>query len=155
MSIEHTLTDSERLAGLELDQLQQLVGLVQYDATTDPFPVIGWDAAVWVVGNATQAAHYYQSAYGMQLVAYAGPETGNRDHHAYVLESGAVRFVLTGGIAPDSPLHDHHRAHGDGLIDIALQVPDVDQCIAHARAQGRSEERRVGKERRRAWRPWQ
>ena len=136
MSIEHTLTDSERLAGLELDQLQQLVGLVQYDATSDPFPVIGWDAAVWVVGNATQAAHYYQSAYGMELVAYSGPETGNRDHHAYVLESGAVRFVLTAGIAPESPLHDHHRAHGDGLIDIALQVPDVDQCIAHARAQG-------------------
>ena len=51
---------------------------------------------MWVVGNATQAAQFYQSVFGMELVAYSGPETGNRDHHAYVLRSGAVRFVLTG-----------------------------------------------------------
>jgi len=130
------LTDSERLAHLDLDQLKQLVGLVEYDTTTDPFPVTGWDAVVWAVGNATQSAHFYQSAFGMDLVAYSGPETGNRDHHAYVLESGAVRFVLKGGVDPDSPILDHHRAHGDGVIDIALEVPDVDTCIDHARAQG-------------------
>lgn len=130
------LTDAERLAHLDLDQLKQLVGLVEYDTTTDPFPVTGWDAVVWAVGNATQAAHFYQSAFGMELVAYSGPETGNRDHHAYVLESGAVRFVLKGGVAPDSMILDHHRAHGDGVIDIALEVPDVDTCIDHARAQG-------------------
>ncbi|KRC65843.1 4-hydroxyphenylpyruvate dioxygenase [Aeromicrobium sp. Root236] len=130
------LTDSERLAHLDLDQLKQLVGLVEYDTTTDPFPVTGWDAVVWAVGNATQSAHFYQSAFGMELVAYSGPETGNRDHHAYVLESGAVRFVLKGGVDPDSPILDHHRAHGDGVIDIALEVPDVDTCIDHARAQG-------------------
>jgi 4-hydroxyphenylpyruvate dioxygenase len=72
----------------------------------------------------------------MELVAYSGPSTGNRDHHAFVLESGAVRFVLKGGVSPSSPLSDHHRRHGDGIIDIALQVPDVDRCIAHAHAQG-------------------
>ncbi len=130
------LTDSERLAHLDLDQLKQLVGLVEYDTAADPFPVTGWDAVVWAVGNATQSAHFYQSAFGMDLVAYSGPETGNRDHHAYVLESGAVRFVLKGGVDPDSPILDHHRAHGDGVIDIALEVPDVDACIDHARAQG-------------------
>ena len=48
------LTDAERLAHLDLDQLKQLVGLVEYDTTTDPFPVTGWDAVVWAVGNATQ-----------------------------------------------------------------------------------------------------
>jgi 4-hydroxyphenylpyruvate dioxygenase len=136
MTIDHTLTDQERLADLSLTQLKQLVGLVEYDAAADPFPVTGWDAVVWVVGNATQAAHFYQSAFGMELVAYSGPETGNRDHHAYVLKSGAVRFVLKGGVDPRSPLLDHHRAHGDGVIDIALEVPDVDRCIDHARSQG-------------------
>ena len=35
------LTDEERLAELDLESLQQLVGLVDYDATTDPFPVTG------------------------------------------------------------------------------------------------------------------
>ena len=91
---------------------------------------------MWAVGNATQAASFYQSVYGMDLVAYSGPETGNRDHHAYVLESGAVRFVLKGGVDPDSPVIEHHRVHGDGVVDIALEVPDVDTCVEHARAQG-------------------
>jgi len=136
MSIEMNLTSDERLADLNLDQLRQLVGLVEYDAQADPFPVTGWDAVVWSVGNATQAALFYQVVFGMELVAYSGPETGNRDHHAYVLRSGAVRFVLKGGVDPASPLLDHHRRHDDGLIDIALEVPDVDRCITHARAQG-------------------
>ncbi len=91
---------------------------------------------MWAVGNATQAALFYQLVFGMELVAYSGPETGNRDHHAYVLRSGAVRFVLKGGVDPASPLLDHHRRHGDGIVDIALEVPDVDRCVAHARAQG-------------------
>jgi 4-hydroxyphenylpyruvate dioxygenase len=134
--IDQTLTSQERLAELDLDQLRQLVGLVDYDADADPFPVTGWDAVVWAVGNATQAALFYQAVFGMELIAYSGPETGNRDHHAFVLRSGAVRFVLKGGVDPDSSLHDHHRRHGDGVIDISLEVPDVDRCIAHARAQG-------------------
>jgi 4-hydroxyphenylpyruvate dioxygenase len=136
MSIEQTLTDQERLAHLDLDQLRQLVGLVEYDPAGDPFPVTGWDAVVWSVGNATQAALCYQAIFGMELVGYSGPATGNRDHHAYVLRSGAIRFVLKGGVDPSSPLLDHHRRHGDGIIDIALEVPDVDRCVAHARAQG-------------------
>jgi 4-hydroxyphenylpyruvate dioxygenase len=135
MTLEQAL-DDERAAQLDPDQLRQLVGLVDHDPSSDPFPVSGWDSLVWVVGNATQAAHYYQSAFGMELIAYSGPETGNRDHVAYVLRSGAARFVLTGAYDPASPLADHHRKHGDGIVDIALTVPDVDRCIAHAAATG-------------------
>jgi 4-hydroxyphenylpyruvate dioxygenase len=91
---------------------------------------------VWIVGNATQAMQVFTTVYGMELVATSGPETGNRDHRAYVLESGAVRFVVTGGVDPASPLLDHHRRHGDGIVDVALEVPDVDRCVAHARAEG-------------------
>jgi 4-hydroxyphenylpyruvate dioxygenase len=135
--LTHTvLTHDEFLAGLDVNQLSQLVGLVEYDESSDPFPVTGWDAVVWVVGNATQTAQFYQAAFGMELVGYAGPETGTKDHKAYVLTSGACRFVITGGVSPDSPLLDHHRAHGDGVADISLEVPDVDKCVAHARAQG-------------------
>lgn len=136
MSIEQTLTNEEQLADLDLEQLQQLVGLVEYDGARDPFPVSGWDGLVWIVGNATQTAHFFQSAFGMELVAYSGPSTGSRDHHAFVLKSGAVRFVIKGAVDPQSSLIEHHRKHGDGIIDISLAVPDVDKCIAHARAQG-------------------
>jgi 4-hydroxyphenylpyruvate dioxygenase len=131
-----SLTDTEKLAQLDLDQLRELVGLVEYDASRDPFPVTGWDAIVWAVGNAVQASHFYRLAFGMELVAYSGPETGNHDHHAFVLQSGAVRFVLKGGVRPDSPVIAHHAEHGDGIVDIALEVPDVDRCVEHARAQG-------------------
>jgi 4-hydroxyphenylpyruvate dioxygenase len=136
MGIQQTLNDEERLADLDLEQLRQLVGLVEYDPSADPFPVSGWDALVWVVGNAVQTAHFFQSAFGMELVAYSGPETGNRDHHSFVLTAGAARFVVQGAYDPASPLADHHRRHGDGIADIALAVPDVDRCIAHASAQG-------------------
>jgi 4-hydroxyphenylpyruvate dioxygenase len=136
VTIEQALTDQERLAELSLAQLQQLVGLVDHDTSRDSFPISGWDALVWTVGNATQAALYYQAVYGMELVAYAGPETGWRDHVSYVLRSGAARFVLNGAVEPDSPLIAMHGRHGDGISDIGLQVPDVDKCIAHARATG-------------------
>src|SRR6187402_923072 len=130
------MTDTEIQAGLSLEELQQLVGLVQYDEESDVFPVTGWDAIVFVVGNATQTAHYYQSAWGMELVAYSGPENGNRDHKSFVLRSGSIRFVVNGAVNPDSPLVEHHRKHGDGVTDIALEVPDVDKCIAQARQAG-------------------
>ena len=130
------LTAEELKADLTLDQLKQLVGLVEYDATNDPFPVIAMDDVGFVVGNATQTAQFYQLAFGMDLEAYAGPEHGRRDSKSYVLRSGSARFVFTGGVTPDSPVLDHHRRHGDGVVDLAMEVPDVDQCIEHARAQG-------------------
>ena len=131
-----TLTPDEIKADLTLEQLRQLVGLVEYDAESDPFPVTGMDAVGFVVGNATQAAAWYQLALGMDLEAYRGPETGCRDHKSYVLRSGSARFVLSGAVSPDSPLIEHHRRHGDGVVDLALAVPDVDVCIDHARASG-------------------
>ena len=130
------LTADELKADLTLEQLQQLGGLVDYDASSDPFPVTAMDAVCFVVGNATQTATFYQLALGMDLEAYRGPETGCRDSKSYVLRSGSARFVFTGGVTPDSPVLDHHRKHGDGVVDLALEVPDVDKCIEHARSVG-------------------
>ncbi len=130
------LTHEEAQAGLTLEQLKQLVGLVEYDASNDPFPVTAMDAVCFVVGNATQTANFYQLALGMDLEAYRGPENGHRDSKSYVLRSGSARFVFTGGVTPDSPVLDHHRKHGDGVVDLAIEVPDVDKCIEHARSVG-------------------
>ena len=113
-----------------------LTGVVAHDTSADPFPVAGWDAVVWAAGNATQAALYFQLAFGMRLEAYSGPTTGNRDHHSYVLKAGNVRFVIKGAVSPDSPIAEHHREHGDGVLDVALEVPDVDKCVTHARKAG-------------------
>jgi 4-hydroxyphenylpyruvate dioxygenase len=115
---------------------RDLVGLVDYDLSADPFPVTGWDAVVWACGNATVTAAWYQAVFGMTLRAYTGPETGNRDHVGYVLTAGTLRFVIKGAVAPDSVIADHQRQHGDGVLDVALEVPDVDRCVARARETG-------------------
>ncbi|MEW1774849.1 4-hydroxyphenylpyruvate dioxygenase [Streptomyces sp. NPDC086777] len=102
----------------------------------DPFPVKGMDAVVFAVGNAKQAAHYYSTAFGMRLVAYSGPETGSRETASYVLENGSARFVLTSVIRPDTEwghfLSRHVAEHGDGVVDLAIEVPDARAAYAYA-----------------------
>src|ERR1700743_1221113 len=120
----------------ELLDTDTLTGVVAHDTSRDPFPVTGWDAVVWAAGNATQAALYFQLAFGMRLEAYSGPETGNRDHHAYVLTAGKGRVVIQGAVSPESRVADRHRTPGDGVLAVALEVPDVDKCVAHARSAG-------------------
>ncbi|MFI5670218.1 4-hydroxyphenylpyruvate dioxygenase [Streptomyces sp. NPDC051704] len=102
----------------------------------DPFPVKGMDAVVFAVGNAKQAAHYYSTAFGMKLVAYSGPENGVRETASYVLTNGAARFVLTSVIKATTDrgrfLAEHVAAHGDGVVDLAIEVPDARAAYAFA-----------------------
>ncbi|GAB2942485.1 4-hydroxyphenylpyruvate dioxygenase [Micromonospora polyrhachis] len=116
--------------------VDRLIGAVDHDINRDPFPVKGLDHVVFMVGNAKQAAHYYSTAFGMTCVAYRGPEQGYRDYAEYVLTSGSARFVLTGAVRPDASGAAHVTKHSDGVVDIALEVPDVDAAYAHALAQG-------------------
>src|SRR5215475_7788281 len=51
----------------------------------DFLPLKGTDYVEFYVGNARQSAYFYRTAFGMSLVAYAGPETGQRDRSSYVL----------------------------------------------------------------------
>src|SRR5450755_4000301 len=102
----------------------------------DEFPVSGMDAAVFAVGNARQAAHYYSTAFGMRCVAYRGPETGCRDEVGYVLESGNARFVLRGPVTTGTDLARHVAAHGDGVIDLAIGAPSVQDAFSYAVARG-------------------
>jgi len=100
--------------------------------SADPFPVRGMDAVVFAVGNAKQAAHYYSTAFGMRCIAYSGPETGVRDQASYVLESGSARFVFSAAVRPGTALGEHVARHGDGVVDLALEVPDVEKAFAYA-----------------------
>ena len=116
--------------------LDELVGAITHDASHDPFPVTGLDHLYFVVGNAKQAAHYYSTAFGMTCVAVRGPEQGYRDYAEYVLTSGSARFVFAGSVRAGTFGAEHHARHGDGIIDIALEVPDVDAAYRYATAQG-------------------
>src|SRR5215510_6019386 len=92
----------------------------------DFLPLNGTDYVEYWVGNARQAAHFYRTAFGFELVAYRGPETGVRDRASYVLAQNKIRLVFTTPLHPDHPIAEHVRLHGDGVRDIALWVDDAE-----------------------------
>jgi len=91
----------------------------------DFVPLNGTDYVEFYVGNARQAAYFYRAAFGMKLVAYAGPETGLRDRASYVVQQDKIRFVLTTPLRPGNAIAEHILRHGDGVKDIALWVDDA------------------------------
>ncbi len=103
---------------------------------TDFLPLSGIDHIEFYVGNAKQSAYYYRAAFGMSLVAYAGPETGTRDHVSYVLQQGKTRFVLTTPLRSGNPIADHVTRHGDGVHAIALWVDDARESWSHTTRRG-------------------
>lgn len=92
----------------------------------DFLPINGTDYIEFYVGNAKQSAMYYQTAFGFEMKAYAGPETGVKDRASYMLQQGKIRLVLTTSIVPDSEISDHVKLHGDGVKVIALWVDDAE-----------------------------
>ena len=102
----------------------------------DFMPLLGWDHLEFWVGNAKQAAYFYEHAMGCTRTAYAGPETGVRDRASYVLEQADVRFVVTSALREEHEITKHHAKHGDGVRDIALTVPDATQAYREAVSRG-------------------
>lgn len=96
----------------------------------------GWDHLEFWVGNARAFSGWMASAFGFDVIAYAGPETGVRDRASYVLGQGSVRLVVTASLSPSSEIAAHVRAHGDGVRDIALRVSSAAGAYEAALARG-------------------
>ncbi len=93
--------------------------------TADFLPLKGTDYVELYVGNAKQAAFYYEMAFGFRTVAYAGPETGLKNKVSYVLQQGKIRLVLTGDLKGNTEIAEHVKRHGDGVKVLALWVDDA------------------------------
>ncbi len=104
--------------------------------TANAVELVGFDYVELWVGNAKQAAYYYRHAFGFRLVAYAGPETGVKDRASYVMRQNDVVVVLTCALAPEGPIADHVKLHGDGVRDVAFRVKDVDATFQALVARG-------------------
>src|SRR5207342_1990442 len=89
-----------------------------------------------LVGNAKQAAYYYRHAFGFSQLAYAGPETGVTNQASYVLNQGDIRLVVSTPLRLSDPMAEHLRMHGDGVLDIAFLVDDVDACFQETVSRG-------------------
>ncbi|KAK4202621.1 Glyoxalase/Bleomycin resistance protein/Dihydroxybiphenyl dioxygenase [Triangularia verruculosa] len=126
-------------------------------AVQDPTSVAnnfnGYDHITWWVGNAKQAASYYNSFFGFKTIAYRGLETGSRYTASYVVENAGVKFVFTSPIRSAAHLpeedpisaterallieiHAHLEKHGDAVKDVAFEVDNVDGVYAKAVAGG-------------------
>jgi 4-hydroxyphenylpyruvate dioxygenase len=88
------------------------------------------------VGNARQAAYFYRLGFGFSQAAYAGLETGCRNHTSYLMTQGKIRLVLTTPLGPGHPAATHLLAHGDGVRDIAFHVDDADRAFEEAVRRG-------------------
>jgi 4-hydroxyphenylpyruvate dioxygenase len=97
---------------------------------------LDWDHVEFFVGNAKQAAHYYCTAFGFELVAYAGPETGLSGRVSYLLVQNNIRFVLTSSLSGSDEIAQWVTKHGDGVRDVALRVPDAKAAFELAIAGG-------------------
>ncbi len=106
------------------------------DAAEDFLPLKGTDYIELYVGNAKQSAHYYQHAWGFERVAYAGPETGQRDYASYVLQQGKIRLVLTTSMTANSAIAAHVQRHGDGVKVLALWVDDATKAYSETTKRG-------------------
>jgi len=102
----------------------------------DFLPLLGTDHIELYVGNAKQSSYYYQSAWGYELIAYSGPETGVRDRASYVLQQGKIKIILTSSIHVDTDVSRHHSIHGDGVKVLALWVDNATKSYEETTKRG-------------------
>lgn len=105
-------------------------------AQIDFLPLEGTDYVEFYVGNAKQAAHYYRTVLGFQPLAYAGPETGQKDKVSYVVKQQKIQFVFTTPLKTDHPVSEHIHRHGDGVKVLALRVQDATKAWEDTTARG-------------------
>ncbi|HLG61736.1 MAG TPA: 4-hydroxyphenylpyruvate dioxygenase [Ktedonosporobacter sp.] len=102
----------------------------------DFMPIQNFDYLEFYVGDAKQSAYYFSNAWGFTPIAYAGLETGVRDHSSYVLEQGNIRLVITSPLGPEGAMAEHIKLHGDGVKVIALRVEDAERAYREATSRG-------------------
>src|SRR5262249_58921756 len=103
---------------------------------TDQFPLRTIDPFRFSVGNARQSAYFYRNAFGFDVIAYAGLETRLKHEAGYVLRQGHITFVLVSPLGPDHPEAQRLVTHGDGVMDIALDVENVASAYETALKRG-------------------
>lgn len=107
-----------------------------FEGAADFMPINGTDYLELYVSNSLQAAHYYQTAFGFQPLAYSGLKTGVRDRESYVVVQDKIRLVLTSPLNSDSEIGKHLDRHGDGVKVTALWVDDATYAYEEAIKRG-------------------
>ncbi|GLZ31987.1 4-hydroxyphenylpyruvate dioxygenase [Lentzea sp. NBRC 105346] len=85
------------------------------------------------VGDACQAAYFYRKAFGFRPIAES---PAARQPYTVLLAQGDIRLMLTSTTNAADPVARYVAAHGDGVADIAIAVPDVAQAFRAAVERG-------------------
>jgi 4-hydroxyphenylpyruvate dioxygenase len=104
--------------------------------TRDDLPLRRIDHLKFFVGNARQAAYFYRNAFGFDVTAYAGLETRVKHEAGYVLKQGLITFVLVSPLSDQHPEAQRLVQHGDGVMDIAIEVDNVEETYRKATERG-------------------
>ena len=80
-----------------------------------PYTIYGFNHCELYVGNAKQAAFYYQNFFGFEIIAYSGLETGNKNSTSYVLRQNEINLVITSPLISNTEISLHIEKHGDGV----------------------------------------
>ncbi len=113
---------------------------VTHTVSHSELPILDFHAIEFYVGNAKQAAYFYNKLFGFDIVAYRGPETGYREAASYLLKQNNIRLVLTAGLSPEHPAVQHVERHGDGIKDISFLVSNLEEAYHLAIQRGALEE---------------
>jgi 4-hydroxyphenylpyruvate dioxygenase len=116
--------------------METMSAVSSQSAITDFLPINGTDFIEFYVGNAKQASYFYRTAFGFELIAYSGPETGIRDRASYVLKQGKIRLILTTPMHPGNEISSHIEKHGDGVKVLALWVDDAEKSWKETTSRG-------------------
>lgn len=107
-----------------------------FEEAEDFMPLNGTDYLELYVSNCSQAAHYYQTAFGFQPLAFSGLQTGNQETQSYVLVQDKIRLVLTSPLKAGTAIGKHIDDHGDGVKVVALWVDDATYSYEEAIKRG-------------------
>jgi 4-hydroxyphenylpyruvate dioxygenase len=102
----------------------------------DDLPLRRIDHVRFFVGNARQSAYFYRNAFGFEVAAYAGLETRVKHEAGYVLKQGLITFVLVSPLSKQHPESQRLVKHGDGVMDIAIEVADVEETYRKTTERG-------------------
>ncbi len=99
-------------------------------------PYLAFDRLTFYVGNAKQAASFYTTQFGFNVIYHhVDPNT-----HVctYVLRQNNIHFVLKSVCTPEDcdDIHKHVRQHGDGVKDIAFRVTNCREIYHKAIERG-------------------